>query len=66
MRITKRSKDVYVIMCHWNEIDAVIEEKVRDIIDPNRSKSGRHGLSWRFKKKAIADKYYFQLVLTFS
>lgn len=41
-------------------------ERVRDIVDPLRNKSGSNGSSWKFSSRAEAEKYYTMLLLRWS
>ena len=51
----------------WNWIDLHDQdEQVRDIIDPQRNKSGKNGSSWKFTNRAEAEQMYSMLLLRWS
>ena len=42
------------------------DEQVRDLIDPQRNKSGANGSSWKFTNRAEAEQMYSMLLLRWS
>lgn len=42
------------------------EERVRDIVDPNRNISGKNGSTWAFKRLEDAEKKYTMLLLRWA
>lgn len=42
------------------------DEQVRDIIDPQRNKSGKNGSSWKFSNLKEAEQMYSMLLLRWS
>ncbi len=42
------------------------DDKVRDIVDPNRNIGGKHGSNWAFKKLEDAEKKYTMLIMKWS
>lgn len=42
------------------------DEQLRDLIDPQRNKSGRHGSSWKFSNLKEAEQMYSMLLLRWS
>ncbi len=51
----------------WNWIDLHDQdEQVRDLIDPQRNKSGRNGSSWKFSNLKEAEQMYSMLLLRWS
>ena len=56
----------YRITMHNWRIPVDDEEHVRDIVDPLRNISGKHGSSWIFKDLDKAKKKYSMLLLRWS
>lgn len=42
------------------------DEQLRDMIDPYRNKSGKHGSSWKFSNRREAEQMYAMLLLRWS
>lgn len=56
----------YRIVWHnWIDLHGQ-EEAMRDIVDPNRNRSGRNGSSWKFSNRTEAEKYYTMLLLRWN
>ena len=51
----------------WNWIDLHDQvNAVRDIVDPQRNKSGKNGSSWKFSNRAKAEQMYMMLLMRWS
>ena len=51
----------------WNWIDLHDQdEQVRNIVDPQRNKSGNNGSSWKFSNLKEAEQMYSMLLLRWS
>lgn len=51
----------------WNWIDLHDQdEQLRDLIDPQRNKSGKNGSSWKFSNLKEAEQMYSMLLLRWS
>lgn len=65
-RKDNKKKIHYVIMSTSDWINNGMMDEIRDIVDPLRNKSGKHGTQWRFRKKEEAEKMFSILVLKWS
>lgn len=61
-----KGQRVYVITWHNWHLSIEDEEKARDIVDPKRNISGKHGSSWAFKDLKTAEQKYTMLLLKWS
>jgi hypothetical protein len=57
---------VYIITWHNWRFPEEDEEYMRDIVDPNRNISGKHGSSWTFKDRTTAEQKYTMLLMRWS
>lgn len=48
-----------------SEIDEFLES-VRDMVDPNRNRSGHHGRHWKYRTQELAEKDFTMLTLRWS
>ena len=55
-----------IVYYHWQNISVDDEEAIRDIVDPQRNKSGRNGSSWKFSNRKEAEYYYTMLLLRWA
>jgi hypothetical protein len=63
---TAKGRRFYRIVWH-SALDNIHDvEPMRDIVDPQRNKSGRTGSHWKFGSRAEAEKYYTMLLLRWA
>jgi hypothetical protein len=64
---TNRKGRKFYRIVWWNWIDLHDQdEQLRDLIDPQRNKSGKNGSSWKFSNLKEAEQMYSMLLLRWS
>ena len=61
----KGRKFYRIVWFNWIDLHDQ-DEQLRDIIDPHRNKSGKHGSSWKFSNLKEAEQMYSILLLRWS
>ena len=61
----KGRKFYRIVWFNWIDLHDQ-DEQLRDLIDPHRNKSGRHGSSWKFSNLKEAEQMYSMLLLRWS
>lgn len=61
----KGRKFYRIVWYNWIDLHDQ-DEQLRDLIDPHRNKSGRHGSSWKFSNLKEAEQMYTMLLMRWS
>jgi plasmid replication initiation protein len=61
----KGRKFYRIVWFNWIDLHDQ-DEQLRDLIDPHRNKSGKHGSSWKFSNLKEAEQMYSILLLRWS
>ena len=61
----KGRKFYRIVWFNWIDLHDQ-DEQLRDIIDPHRNKSGKHGSSWKFSNLKEAEQMYVMLLMRWS
>ena len=61
----KGRKFYRIVWFNWIDLHDQ-DEQLRDIIDPHRNKSGKHGSSWKFSNLKEAEQMYMMLLMRWS
>lgn len=64
---TTKGRKFYRIVA-WNlwPLSVEDEERIRDVVDPQRSRSGRNGTNWKYTNRKEAEQMYSMLLLRWS
>ena len=61
----KGRKFYRIVWFNWIDLHDQ-DEQLRDLIDPHRNKSGKHGSSWKFSNLKEAEQMYMMLLMRWS
>jgi len=63
---TKGRKFYRIVVWNTWPLSVEEEEKIRDVIDPMRNRSGKHGTNWKYTNRREAEQMYSMLLLRWA